>query len=581
MTKRMNMFVNSLAQQCQRYNLAAELVIVEWNPPPERSPLRDELKWPSQGGMLDVRIITVPNEIHQRYTYADSLPLYQMIGKNVGILRSKADYILATNVDILFSEELIAWMASDQIEKGYNYHVDRFDVDMPIPDPDHLNSLQLLDNCRKNLLRRNMRSGSFNFKTQLMSWIYPENRDAGTEKLHTNACGDFALCHRDDWWATKAYPELDLFSFHIDSLWSYIAHFSGVREKVLEPPLALFHIEHGGGYTPETVNKMDSNLKERRLPRLSSKHLRTATFRMSMQRKALRYNKEGWGLPEDSLPEDVVCRAKWNDRNIVINGNKTKPLLSVVLAGRNDEDSIHGANPIQNTLDRWATIIKNHTNSIELIVVDWNTPTGQLPLSEILHFPSEFTHNLRIITVPANLHNKLPFSSSIDFYEWIARNIGIRHSNGEWITSCSPGTITGSTLVQKLQSGSCKSEKIYTTSNDSGDCILAVREMWLRLRGYPELPFDDKSIGSLLLKIANKNNVVIALFDDSDVFEQNDGYEDSINSSMLSTLKKIISENGIQHLNPPDWGWNSVDLIETNAQAVQKIPDSVLMTENV
>ena len=46
--------------------------------------------------------------------------------------------------------------------------------------------------------------------------------------LHTNACGDFQLIARDDWFALRGYPEFDGFSLHIDSLFEHAAHHSGV-----------------------------------------------------------------------------------------------------------------------------------------------------------------------------------------------------------------------------------------------------------------------------------------------------------------------------------------------------------------
>ena len=49
-----------------------------------------------------------PSVLHRRLKYADRLPLFQMIAKNVGIRRAKGQFVLATNIDILFSDELIA-----------------------------------------------------------------------------------------------------------------------------------------------------------------------------------------------------------------------------------------------------------------------------------------------------------------------------------------------------------------------------------------------------------------------------------------------------------------------------------------
>src|SRR5262249_28493351 len=41
--------------------------------------------------------------------------------------------ILATNIDIVFTNELVDFMASGQLEPGYMYRVDRHDVDSAVP----------------------------------------------------------------------------------------------------------------------------------------------------------------------------------------------------------------------------------------------------------------------------------------------------------------------------------------------------------------------------------------------------------------------------------------------------------------
>ena len=104
---RMQVFVDAWINQCRRHGLDSELIIVEWNPPAERARLAQALRWPADSGPCRVRIIRVPGEIHARYRHAAALPLYQMIAKNVGIRRARGQFILATNIDIVFSDEIV------------------------------------------------------------------------------------------------------------------------------------------------------------------------------------------------------------------------------------------------------------------------------------------------------------------------------------------------------------------------------------------------------------------------------------------------------------------------------------------
>ena len=87
MLHRMQLFVNGIFAQSKKYSLDTELIIVEWNPPSDKPGLAEELSWPDEHDFCTVCIIEVPPEIHQRYQYADKLPLYQMIAKNVGITK--------------------------------------------------------------------------------------------------------------------------------------------------------------------------------------------------------------------------------------------------------------------------------------------------------------------------------------------------------------------------------------------------------------------------------------------------------------------------------------------------------------
>src|SRR5580658_8027853 len=108
---RMQAFVNGWVEQSKRHELTSELIVVEWNPPEDRPPLVDALCWPKDFGPCQVRIVRVPPELHRRYAHAQALPLYQMIAKNVGIRRATGQFVLATNIDIIFSNALVRFLA--------------------------------------------------------------------------------------------------------------------------------------------------------------------------------------------------------------------------------------------------------------------------------------------------------------------------------------------------------------------------------------------------------------------------------------------------------------------------------------
>ena len=110
-----------------------------------------------------VRFIEVPPEVHARLDHAKALPLYQMIAKNVGIRRARGQFVLATNIDILISSELAAFIARRELDPDRMYRVDRHDamnevpMDRPIEDQ--------LEYCRTHLIRVNTREGTFSVQS--------------------------------------------------------------------------------------------------------------------------------------------------------------------------------------------------------------------------------------------------------------------------------------------------------------------------------------------------------------------------------------------------------------------------------
>jgi hypothetical protein len=87
-----------------------EIIVVEWNPPKNPPRLVDTIRWPTWTHGI-IRLIEVPEQIHQELPNAEKMPLFEYLGKNVGIRRARGDYILATNPDIVFSRALLEFIA--------------------------------------------------------------------------------------------------------------------------------------------------------------------------------------------------------------------------------------------------------------------------------------------------------------------------------------------------------------------------------------------------------------------------------------------------------------------------------------
>ncbi len=525
---RMQAFVEGLIGQARQHELALELVLVEWNPPPDRPRLAEALRWPADFGPVSVRIIEVPARVHAKYRYASVLPLYQMIAKNVGIRRARGEFVLATNVDILFSDELFRWLAARCLEPDRMYRVDRLDVMAEVPLEASVE--ERLAWCRTHLLRRHTRVGTvrltpdgrpwpeavdvadpgsgivfgegwfapachagvvfrwagseaeieaappdgrrstlvmelepgpgvgfrpfqmeileesgaplgevqipcrgellldgvfrgagarrmrlrvrgggqrvpydtrvLNFRVFRCGWtkaaatgsavsFLPSPKSISWERtgrfvkrmwhvtrrlaslpfelrratesvriglpvparvidklrlrlegggltialgprpetpvspplpepcgepdvLHTNACGDFTLLARRHWLELRGYPEFDLHSMNVDSVFCYMAHYGGAREAVLPYPMCIYHIEHatGSGWTPEGEKQLFDRLARNGIPWLSYHEVAAWAAEMHRLGRPVIFNLEDWGLATECLPETFLPEAR-------------------------------------------------------------------------------------------------------------------------------------------------------------------------------------------------------------------------------------------------------------------------------
>src|SRR5262249_26036949 len=147
-----------LAAQANRHRLPIELVMVEWNPPPDRRGLSQHLRWPPSTEFFTARVMIVPNAIHMKLDPGQALPLFQMIAKNVGIRRARGRFVLATNVDLLFPDELFAAMKRG-LRAGVIYRSDRLDVSREIPGEGGIE--QLLEFCKTHVIRIHRARGTY------------------------------------------------------------------------------------------------------------------------------------------------------------------------------------------------------------------------------------------------------------------------------------------------------------------------------------------------------------------------------------------------------------------------------------
>ena len=198
MLGRMQAFLDSWIGQARRYNIPSEIVVVEWNPPEQRPRLQSSLRYPAEMHPCTVRFIEVSREIHNSLPHPLAIPLHQMIAKNVGIRRARGEHILVSNLDIIFSSELMEFLASRPLKKGIVYRMDRYDIASDIPKTDNVD--ELLAFCRANQLRIFAREGVWELHGDRCRPV--DNKD-----ILSPDCG---IRLGFGWYGLEAYDELRL-----------------------------------------------------------------------------------------------------------------------------------------------------------------------------------------------------------------------------------------------------------------------------------------------------------------------------------------------------------------------------------
>jgi len=320
--KRTRLFVRGLLAQSRRHRLPAELILVEWNPPADRPPLRDVLPAAEPGDYLKIRYIVVPESVHRQYRRAPEVPLFQMIAKNVGIRRAEADFVLCTNVDLLFSDKLMNRLATETLSDDAYYRCNRCDVPDGIDERWDLD--QQLEWCEQNVIRRlgrdpqfrhvNLEALNLQAKSYGKKWIFDKlalpmrlvwsEGEQAFLQLDSFACGDFTMMSKAAWNAIRGYVELDLYSLHVDTLGLVSATALGFRQHVYPVDACTYHIDHPTGWSAMTPFEKLQFVEER--PAIDFSLLREVGIHALQNGEPVLLNDEDWGHSERDFDEFTI-----------------------------------------------------------------------------------------------------------------------------------------------------------------------------------------------------------------------------------------------------------------------------------
>ena len=287
--------LDSIVYLCEKYKLNSELIIVEWNPPEKSKRLYEKLVMEKHREYIKIRFIEVPAKIHNTLRNSDKVPLFEYIGKNIGIRRAHGEFVLITNPDMIFSNEIIRKISRRDLKKYTLYRADRFDLFVDVPS--NLNSEKIEEFCEKNWITcwsarwgRYSRGLAF-FKTLkkfLLRAIAKQFKRYSYLRYHGGAPGDFMLISKEGWERFSGFPEFKKGGGVMDSYGCVLSVAAGNKFMFMKG--RIYHQFHKKGL--KSMPKCDLE-----------KYREDAKKILSHKGKMIKHNDSDWGLNEYKLGE--------------------------------------------------------------------------------------------------------------------------------------------------------------------------------------------------------------------------------------------------------------------------------------
>jgi len=330
--QRLEHAIGFLVRQLERYKIPSEIIIVEWNPPPDRPLMVERFRSFQSVPNVTLRFITVPSEHHQGLIGGDVRGMHNSYAANAGIRRARGRFVLPKPLDTYYSDQLVSRIASTNLDEHSVYRCDRVDAKPDDEDWIKLSDQELLIYLESHRVHRNERL------THSIDW---KIRD-----LHTNASGDFMLMTAAKWAQIRGFPrDPTVLCLDGDSIALHAAAAYGAREVHWQEEW-VYKIAHSNTYAERTKTVWKD--WQRSLDgRLLSKGWRELAFNLrvwlnyprrqvrgleniygpSIERnfvaKAARHAKNDvsiptndtrWGLGGVQLQDQYVTRAEWDQK---------------------------------------------------------------------------------------------------------------------------------------------------------------------------------------------------------------------------------------------------------------------------
>ena len=266
--KRLQTLISGLDHFCAQYALSCQVVFVEWNPPADRPPIKSVIHW---GKHIGVKIVTVPGRIDSQLpANRGKSGLHEFVAKNAGVRRADGRFVLCCTSDLVFSPELIHYLARRELSADAVYRTTRVNV-RALPDAVPPSEAPAL--CRRETMSVDVLGGRFAMNSEVLDYLSDRNVfsivafDPGLCEhfgfpidheplrieavvlrhiphiIYVNAAGDFTLLSREGWLKAGGYIEDDCRN-HVDAWFCFHAAKVGFAQVILPLCMCVYHQEH-------------------------------------------------------------------------------------------------------------------------------------------------------------------------------------------------------------------------------------------------------------------------------------------------------------------------------------------------